>query len=231
MSSFDQVFERIKSATNTRTQVELAEVLGIRQSSISDAKRRNSVPADWYLKLFEQYGLNPDWLKIGQGPMYLKSEEGYQPYDGPAALSLREEAAHYAEPESKGIVVNVHSMQSESETHEGYEPKSIGKLNVPRSLAPSSILVVKVEGSSMEPYIRRGAYVGIDQSKKNVVSGEIFGVFVPYEGLLLKRVFLDADRERIVLRSENQAHPETEIHVDKAQERIVGRAVWVMQEL
>ncbi len=129
------------------------------------------------------------------------------------------------------MVVNVHSMQSESETHEGYEPKPIGKLNVPRSLAPNSILVVKVEGASMEPYIRRGAYVGIDQSKKNVVSGEIFGVFVPYEGLLLKRVFLDADRERIVMRSENQAHPETEIHVDKAQERIVGRAVWVMQEL
>ena len=44
MVNFDEIFERIKIATNTRTQVELAEVLDIRQSSISDAKRRNSVP-------------------------------------------------------------------------------------------------------------------------------------------------------------------------------------------
>ena len=69
MSTFEEVFERIKQATNTRTQVELAEVLDIRQSSISDAKRRNSVPSDWYMKLFEEFGLDPDWVKRACGPM------------------------------------------------------------------------------------------------------------------------------------------------------------------
>ena len=81
MVNFDEIFERIKLATNTRTQVELADVLDIRQSSISDAKRRNSVPADWFMKLFEQFGLNPDWLKKGNGPMYLRTEQGYLPVD------------------------------------------------------------------------------------------------------------------------------------------------------
>ncbi len=231
MSTFDEIFDRIKAATNTRTQVELAEVLGIRQSSISDAKRRNSVPADWYLKLFEQYGLNPDWLKFGQGPMYLKGEGGYQPYDGPAALSLREEAAQYAEPESKSVVVTVHSMQSESDTHETFEPKPISKLAVPKSLAPDSILVVRMDGSSMEPSVRRGAYVGVDQAKRNIVSGEIFGVFIPHAGLSLKRVFLDADNNRLILRSENHAHPEMYLPMDSHHERILGRAVWVIQDL
>ena len=61
-SLFQEVYDRIRFATNARTQVELAEVLEIRQSSISDAKRRDSIPADWYMKLFEKYGLNPDWL-------------------------------------------------------------------------------------------------------------------------------------------------------------------------
>ena len=46
MPAFAEIYERIKLATNSRTQVELAEVLDIRQSSISDAKRRNSVPGD-----------------------------------------------------------------------------------------------------------------------------------------------------------------------------------------
>lgn len=69
MNLFQEVYDRIRYATNARTQVELAEVLEIRQSSISDAKRRDSVPSDWYMKLFEKFGLNPDWLKKGVGPM------------------------------------------------------------------------------------------------------------------------------------------------------------------
>ena len=79
MPAFAEIYERIKLATNSRTQVELAEVLDIRQSSISDAKRRNSVPGDWFMKLFEKFGLSPDWLKQGIGPMYLRTEQGYMP--------------------------------------------------------------------------------------------------------------------------------------------------------
>ncbi len=53
MASFMEVYQRIQFATNTRTQVELANILEIRQSSISDAKRRNSIPSDWYMKLLK----------------------------------------------------------------------------------------------------------------------------------------------------------------------------------
>lgn len=80
---FTEIYERIKLATNCRTQVELAELLNIRQSSISDAKRRDSVPGDWYMKLFERFGLNPDWLKYGVGPLYLRTEKGYCPRSSP----------------------------------------------------------------------------------------------------------------------------------------------------
>ena len=54
MTFFQEVYDRIRCATNARTQTELAAVLEIRQSSISDAKRRNSIPSDWYMKLFEK---------------------------------------------------------------------------------------------------------------------------------------------------------------------------------
>ncbi|TIH19918.1 hypothetical protein D0S45_00850 [Marinifilum sp. JC120] len=52
------------------TQVRLAEVLGIRQSSISDAKRRNSIPSDWLLKALEVAGVDPNWIRTGLGPKY-----------------------------------------------------------------------------------------------------------------------------------------------------------------
>lgn len=84
---FTEIYERIKLAANCRTQVELAELLNIRQSSISDAKLRDSVPGDWYMKLFERFGLNPDWLKYGVGPLYLRTEKGYCPQEAPQALA------------------------------------------------------------------------------------------------------------------------------------------------
>jgi phage repressor protein C with HTH and peptisase S24 domain len=231
VTNFEEIFERIKQATNTRTQVELAEVLDIRQSSISDAKRRNSVPSDWYMKLFEKFGLNPDWLKSAQGPMYLKTERGYEPYDGPPSLKVSEEAARYAEPDSKGTVITVHSMQVEEEAGGEWRPRSVGKLNVPQSYLRKNLLCLKMDASSMEPIIQKGAYMGVDKDRKNVVSGELFVVYVPYEGLAIKRIFLDADNDRFILRSEREGHPEQYLPVDKHKERIVGRVVWTMQQL
>ena len=231
MSHFSEVFDRIKLATNARTQVELAEVLGIRQSSISDAKRRNSIPADWYMKLFEKYGLNPDWLKKETGPVYLRTDQDYQPTDIPTAGHLLESPARYGDPDAKSVVVTTYSMHYDETSEQGLGQKGLGKLSIPLSLSGPSVQVVKVETGSMEPLINKGAYVGIDTSQKNVVSGEVYAVYAPFEGLSLKRVFLDADNERLIMRSENPAHPEQYAPLDKRAERMMGRVIWVIQRL
>lgn len=68
---FEDVYARILVATGTSTQVELAEVLGIRQSSIADAKRRKSIPASWLISILRLYAVNPDWILTGTGGRYL----------------------------------------------------------------------------------------------------------------------------------------------------------------
>lgn len=82
LSQYLEIIARIQAVTHTRTQDELATILNVRQSSIADAKKRQSIPADWYIKLFEKLGINPDWLKKGTGPIYLRTEAGYIPGDG-----------------------------------------------------------------------------------------------------------------------------------------------------
>ena len=67
--------ERVQQATGAKSQMALAHILGIRQSSISDAKRRGSLPDAWLLKLFRQFDLNPDWITEGQQPQYLRQRE------------------------------------------------------------------------------------------------------------------------------------------------------------
>ena len=71
LESFDAQYRRVFEAAECKTQVELAELLEIRQSSISDAKRRESVPSEWIVKLFDKKRISPDWLRTGQGNMIL----------------------------------------------------------------------------------------------------------------------------------------------------------------
>lgn len=68
---FTKALERIQEVTLARTQVELADVLEIRQSSVSDAKRRATVPDSWLVKLLDKLGVNPGWILTGHGPRYL----------------------------------------------------------------------------------------------------------------------------------------------------------------
>lgn len=230
MPAFAEIYERIKLATNSRTQVELAEVLDIRQSSISDAKRRNSVPGDWYMKLFEKFGLNPDWLKQGVGPMYLRTEQGYVPEDAPAAVA--ETAAHYGDVMARGGIISVYDAKC------GYSDDSprpalnrAGKISLPLSLTRDGLQVLRVRGGNMAPFIVEGAHVGVDTLDTDVVSGRIYAVFAPNEGVVLRRVFLNGAQDGYVLRSEAAGFPETQLAAEQLCRRLLGRVVWVLQEV
>lgn len=69
--SFDKQMDRIRLVTQTRTQVELANFLGIRQSSVSNAKRRGTIPADWLLTILRIRNVHPEWILTGEGHCYL----------------------------------------------------------------------------------------------------------------------------------------------------------------
>lgn len=67
-AAYAAVVDRIYNVTGTKTQTELAEFLGVRQSSISDAKKRRSVPAEWLLRIFRVKGVHPEWIVTGKRP-------------------------------------------------------------------------------------------------------------------------------------------------------------------
>ena len=230
MTFFQEVYDRIRCATNARTQTELAAVLEIRQSSISDAKRRNSIPSDWYMKLFEKFGLNPDWIKKGVGPMFLRVDQAYTPAEG-LSDSLCEEPARYAEPAAISMLVDVHSMQCAYEEGQPIPSlQTVGKLALPQSCVNPQTLVFLVASDAFAPLIRRGAYVGVDTARTHPISGEIYAVYMPHEGVALKRLFFDGTQDVFLLKTEQPAHPVALLPQD-CPERILGRVSWVLQSL
>ena len=81
--------KRFFEAAGCRTQVELAEFLGIKQSSVSDAKERGSIPSDWLLTLWRKKGVNPDWILTGQGTKGLQPADFLKPI-APATVYIKE---------------------------------------------------------------------------------------------------------------------------------------------
>ena len=111
------------------------------------------------------------------------------------------------------------------------EIEPIDNLLIPKEFAVNgSIAVVKVIGKSMEPVIREGAYIGVEKDNKIFVSGNIYAVYLPYEGAVIKKVYLNLDS--VILKSENKDFPDIVIplkDIDK-DNFIIGKVKWVLQK-
>ena len=70
----DDVLERLKEATETKTMFELADWLGVRASFVSDVQRRNIMPVAWLRLLVDRKSeYNPTWVLTGQGEKFWKN--------------------------------------------------------------------------------------------------------------------------------------------------------------
>ena len=70
---------RLMYALGIRTQLELAERLGVRQGSISGAARQSSIPDTWLVRLLLDLGLSPAWVLYGSGSTYLGPTDAAAP--------------------------------------------------------------------------------------------------------------------------------------------------------
>ena len=185
-NEFAEGFARIAQALKIATQLELADILNIRQSSISDAKRRGVIPGEWALKLYKNYRLNPRWI-----------------YDGlpPAFLSLQDAKPDDASPNDSSFL-----------------------LKYPEG----ALAAVRMADASMEPSIRRDAFVGIHLLDKQMSPDALHGLDLPLEGVTVRRILLDAKAGLAVLSADNPAIPQQRVPLERMPGLVLGRVIWIM---
>lgn len=71
MQLFEAQFERLKKASGVETDTAFASFLGLRQGSISGAKKKKQLPHAWFFQVAEKTGVSSDWLFWGRGPMQI----------------------------------------------------------------------------------------------------------------------------------------------------------------
>ena len=222
---FEEALERIKKATGARTQVQLAEILDVRQSSISDAKRRCSIPAEWFLKLYRSHGLDPDWLDEGVEPVYVDSAKAKIPAD----TLLKDVPNTYGRMNSRGRIVAVSTMAGSDNEAAKWTANPIEELSVPESFCRQKLQVVKADSAAMEPIISRSAFIGIDQDQTDHPDGDLCAVYFPHQGLTIRRVFMQGNT--FLLKAENEKYSDLTIPADEMKGRVVGRVIWVLQNI
>lgn len=89
---------------------------------------------------------------------------------------------------------------------------------------------IHVDGHSMEPTIPHHSVVGVREVQE-FRANELYVAYIPYEGMVVKRVAVDRERGEFIFKSDNvdkEAYPDFREPIEAAEKIIQGRVVWIM---
>ncbi|MDR2075607.1 MAG: helix-turn-helix domain-containing protein [Desulfovibrio sp.] len=216
---------RIKLVRGKLSQEEFAQQLGVHKNSLGRYERGDSSPDVGVAeRICSVFGVDPQWLLLGIGSMRQGGKL-------PAPLLSNDnqsEAEIITIPLVEARLSAGHgSFETAGDTQTSYSfPYSF----LARKGRPNRMVLMYVSGDSMEPEIKDGDLVLIDQAQTDLLPDKIYATGVE-DMVFLKRVF--AVPGKVILKSINPDYPPFEIDTrgDMADAvRILGRAVWWCRE-
>lgn len=129
--------------------------------------------------------------------------------------------------------IDVHILAGAGKPWELCESEPIFSVDVPLAYLKKSDYSAVIDGDSMYPTIKNNAVVGIKQNVE-FKSNEIYLTRLPYHGVMVKRVSIDLERKKYIIKSDNQDkenYPNIEIDIEEAENLIEGKVVWVWQNV
>lgn len=210
---FDSFIKRVFKATGMRSQSELADVLQINRSAITQARYKNSIPDKWILQLYRSCGLNPDWIESGQGPILAhETEHTDSPYKDIPKVKARLSAGG-GSFEVGSEIQGFYAFQTEWLHTKGN---------------PDHMVMMDIFGNSMEPELKDGDTVLIDEAQKDIIAGAVYAVGVD-DTIMVKRI--EKHPKTLVLLSENPSYAPIYLEGDDVESvRIIGKVIWACRE-
>lgn len=213
-TKFESFLQRVFEATGITSQSELALVLKINRSAITQARKKNSIPDKWILQLYKTFGLNPDWVETGSGPAFIKK-------------SVFNDSIFKNIPKVKArLCAGGGSFEVGSEV-EGYYAFRKDWLTTKGN--QNKMVLMDIFGNSMEPEMKDGDTILIDESQKDILAGAIYAVGVD-DTIMVKRV--EKHPNKLVLLSDNKDYTPIYLQGNEINSiRIIGKVIWVSREL
>jgi len=211
---FESFLKRVFEATGITSQTELASVLKINRSAITQARKKNSIPDKWILQLYKTFGLNPDWVETGSGPTFIKK-------------SVSNDSIFKNIPKVKArLSAGGGSFEVGSEV-EGYYAFRKDWLTTKGNR--NKMVLMDIFGNSMEPEMKDGDTILIDESQKDILAGAIYAVGID-DTIMVKRV--EKHPNKLVLLSDNKDYSPIYLQDNEINSvRIIGKVIWISREL
>lgn len=216
-----EIFSRFKQATGAKSIADLAQALGVAQQSIYNVQASGKIPGAWFRKVADLNNISIDWLTYGTGSMHrgenpLKTSLAQGDVD---IVMIPKVAARLAAGsgslETAGKNIGMYSFRSDWIHKKG---------NV------SQMVLMDVTGDSMQPEIKHGDMVLIDQGKIDVVAYGYYAVGVE-DAIYIKQ--LRTKPGQLILHSLNKEYEDIVVDINVEQNnpvRIIGRVIWWCRE-
>jgi len=95
--------------------------------------------------------------------------------------------------------------------------------------AINKMVLMDISGNSMEPEMKNGDTILIDESQKDILAGAIYAIGVD-DTIMVKR--LEKHPNKLVLISDNNDYSPIYLQGDEINSaRIIGRVIWICREL
>jgi phage repressor protein C with HTH and peptisase S24 domain len=213
-SKFEFFLKRVFQATGISSQTELASVLKINRSAITQARKKNSIPDKWILQLYKTYGLNPDWVETGSGQTFIKkSVSNDSIFKNIPKVNARLSAGG-GSFEVGSEIQGYYAFRKDWLTTKGNRNKMV---------------LMDIFGNSMEPEMKDGDTILIDESQKDILAGAIYAVGID-DTIMVKRV--EKHPNKLVLLSDNKDYSPIYLEGSEINSvRIIGKVIWISREL
>ena len=212
--SFHSFYQRLINEGIITSQRELASLLGVKGSAISQAKRREVIPRSWIPEISKKMNLTPEWIKSGNGEKYFdKPDDSNHSFEIVPKVKTRLSAGDG-------------SFDVDQKIAEYY---SFQKQWLRKKGNPKNMVLMDIVGNSMEPELKDGDTVLVDRSKSEILAGAIYAVGIE-DTVLIKRV--EKLPDKLVLISDNEKYLPTYITGDDINRvRVLGKIIWICREI
>jgi hypothetical protein len=142
---------------------------------------------------------------------------------------------------ARTVMTSVFAMDAVHPRTGRWRLREIERIALPSRLLGPTRFLTRMEGHALEPRIRQGAYLLVDTSQdlpparshdaSDLETGVLFALDILGEGLVVRLTRYDDTRDSFELAALDGAVPPMAVPRGEEGGRIVGRVVWVAQEL
>lgn len=206
----NQRLKEIQKVLKFSSQEKFAQILGIKQGSLSDIYRsKDGIGVSSSIKriLEKEYSINIDWLETGEGEM-LKSSDALLPNTNPYRM------VPVFNLDAVGGSDNLNTDQS------AYVSNYLPFMN-----AREQDISIPISGTSMYPTYSPGAYVHlreIERWREFLELGQVYVIELVDDRRLIKEIRCGEDHQHYLLHSHNPSFDDVSIPTDMI------RRIWLV---